>query len=113
MGEIEIVNESPLTLVELRDKIEIIKKKSKELNFRANKTNDYLGSFAKDKGDKIIKIKKKLQELDIVRLKDKQITKIIDFMPIDAEQLKVILSTETLSLKQEDLQKILECLKQE
>ena len=113
MGEIEIINEAPLTLVELKDRIDGIKKKTKELNFRANKTNDYLGLFAKDKLEKIMKIKKKLQELDIVRIKDKQISKIIDFMPVDTEQLKVIFSTENVSLKQEDLQKILECLKQE
>lgn len=55
-------------------------------------------------------IKKKLRGLDITRLNEKHIAKIIDVMPTDVESLKLIFAGET-SVKQEDLEKVLECLK--
>ena len=110
MGEIEIVEEMPLTLAEVRDKLEALKK-SQELSFRAKKASEYLGKFAKETQKEIKAAKEKLQGLDIVRLKDKHIVKILDLHPEDLESLKVILSAENISIKPEDLQKVLECVK--
>jgi DNA-directed RNA polymerase subunit F len=42
----EIIKETALTMSELRDEIEKIKKKSEKLNFRAEKTEEYLNQFA-------------------------------------------------------------------
>lgn len=110
MAEIEIVNEKPLTLPEVKEMLINIKK-NVELGFRANKTMDYVELFVKQKPSEAAEVKKKVEELNIMRLKDKVITKIIDLQPTDAESLKMILATENITVKQEDLGKILECLK--
>lgn len=109
MGEITVISETPLTLAELKEKLAKIEKRDKELNFRANKTKEYLGNFpVKEKG--LAELKKKLASLEIARLRDRHIIKIIDVMPKDAESLKIVLSGEALTLKEEDYQKILDAL---
>src|SRR3989344_2855342 len=110
MTEIEIVSEKPLTLPEVKEMIVEVKKNG-ELGFRANKTIEYTELFVKQKPSETAEMKKKIEELNIMRLKDKVITKIVDLMPADAESLKMILATENITVKQEDLVKILECLK--
>lgn len=109
MSEIEILTEKPLLLSEVKKKLEEIKKNT-ELGFRATKTMDYTEVFSKLKTSETEKMKKKMEELNIMRLKDKVITKIIDLEPNDNESLKMILATENITVKQEDLGKILECL---
>ena len=110
MTEIEIVGEKPLTLPEVKEMLAEIKKNA-ELGFRANKTTDYTELFVKQKPSEAAEVKKKIEELNIMRLKEKVIAKIIDLTPTDAESLKMILATENITVKQEDLGKILECLK--
>lgn len=110
MTEIEISNEKPLTLSEVKEMLASIKKNT-ELGFRANKTTEYTELFVKQKPTEITEVKKKIEELNIMRLKDKVIAKIVDLAPADAESLKMILATENITVKQEDLGKILECLK--
>lgn len=109
MPEIEYVEETPLSMPELKEKLLNIKK-SKELGFRANKTLEYLNAFSKTQPKKAVEIKEKLKSLDIIRLKDRHITKIIDLMPQDAESLKVIFMQDNINVKPEDLDKVLACL---
>lgn len=109
MSEIEAISERPLTMVEVKEMLAEIKKKA-ELGFRANKTNEYVGFFAKKKGKEVEDIKKKMEELNIMRLKPKTIAKLIDIEPADAEGVKAILAAENTTVKQEDVGKILECL---
>ncbi len=110
MAEIEMLEEAPLTLVEVREKLENMKK-GQDLSFRGNRTHGYVTKFAKGKQAEVEEMKKKLKALDIVRLKDRHIAKIIDICPEDPETLKAILSGESITVKQEDLQKVLECVK--
>ncbi|MBI1973108.1 hypothetical protein HYS50_03820 [Candidatus Woesearchaeota archaeon] len=110
MTEIEIISEKSLTLGEVKDMVAEIKKNT-ELGFRANKTMEYVELFAKQKSSEITEMKKKIEELNIIRLKEKVIAKIIDLQPTDTESLKMVLTTENITVKQEDLGKILECLK--
>ncbi|MDP4012061.1 MAG: hypothetical protein Q8R00_00435 [Candidatus Nanoarchaeia archaeon] len=109
MGEIEIIQEKALTLNELKTKLEEVKKRDKELNFRASKTLEYLGLTVekKQKTD----FKKIIEDLGIQRLKDRHIAKIADLQPKDLESIKTLFIGENLTIKQEDMQRILECLK--
>ena len=52
--------------------------------------------------------KKDLENLNLARLKEKHITLIINICPKDEDSLKTILSSENLTLKQEDINKIIE-----
>ena len=108
MAEIEIISEHPLTLQEVRERLETMKKRDKELHFRANKVIEYLDAFAGKKQKDITAKKKALIELSIGRLRDRHIAKILDIMPEDLDSLKAILAGENVTLKQDDLKKILE-----
>lgn len=111
MANVEIVNEVPLTMAELKEKIEEIKKRDKELKPRTLKTHEYLEKFVSIKGKDAIKIKEELLKLQIPRLKERHIIKIIDIMPKDVETLKLIFVGENITIKQDDLEKILNALK--
>lgn len=109
MTDIKIINEVPLTMAELKEKLAKIEKRDKELTFRANKTKEYLNNFTiKEKG--IAALKKKIEGLNISRLKDRHIAKLIDITPKDTDSIKATLSGEALTLKEEDYQKLLEAL---
>ena len=105
-----LVEQKPITMVELNDKLENIKKERKELNFRAEKVHAYLQDFVTLKKKDAEAIYKKLSGLGIQRLREKHIIKIIDIMPEDAESLKILFSGESITLKQEEIKQILDAL---
>ncbi|MEK6862768.1 MAG: hypothetical protein AABW57_01240 [Nanoarchaeota archaeon] len=111
MANTEIINEAPLTMAEVKERLEEIKKRDKELKPRALKTYEYLSKFVDIKAKDAIKIKEGLLKLQIPRLKERHINKIIDIMPKDMETLKLIFVGENITLKQDDLDKILNALK--
>src|SRR3989339_1910739 len=100
MVDIDIVEQKPITMVELNDKLEAIKKEKGELNFRAEKVYAYLQDFVKLKKKDIDELHTKLSGLGIQKLRDRHIVKILDVMPEDAESLKNLFTGESLSLKQ-------------
>ena len=110
MANIEILNEIPLTMIEAKEMLKELKGKEKELPIRLNKTVEYLQSYAKGDGKKVKEIKDRLNKLDIARLRDRHVVKIIDVMPKDLDSLRLVFSGENVTLKQEDLQKILDAL---
>jgi len=111
MGRIEIIEEKALTLTEAKELISKIEKRDKEISQRTQKTKEYLNKFAKLDKKEIKELTEKLTKLNILRLKEKTIAKLIDIQPRDIDSLRTILTAENLTLKQEDLQKIIECLK--
>lgn len=111
MGRIEIIEEKALTLTEAKELISKIEKRDKEISIRTQKTKEYLNKFAKFTKKEIKELTEKLTKLNILRLKEKTIAKLIDIQPEDLDSLRTILTAENLTLKQEDLQKIIECLK--
>ena len=46
MSSLKILEEVPVTLVHLKEDLQRIKKRDEELNFRANKTEEYLNTFS-------------------------------------------------------------------
>jgi len=111
MPEIEIINETPLTLIETKSILEKVEKRDKTLSERAKRTLEYANKITKHTPQEVTVLKKKLEGLDVARLKLRHITKIIDIHPVDPDSLRAILIAESLTLNQEDLKKILECIK--
>jgi len=106
-----ILEERPLNLVELKTELDKIEKRDKELNFRATKTKDYLKNFAKLDKKKVVELRKKIQELDIPRIKERQIAKVIDMLPEDMDDLRTVFVGETTTISPENMQKILDTVK--
>ena len=112
MVELKILNSVPLSLTETKEKLQAIKKKDKELNFRANKTLEYLNENTKLNTKDASEFKEKLQSLNIPRLKEHNIIKIIDTLPITLDSLKMLFANEAITLKEEEFNKILEVIRE-
>ena len=102
-----IIEETPISMVKLKDELKCIKERDKELGEAANKTEEYLNQFVSLETKKAEELRKKLEELKITRLKNEFIIKIIDLMPKTVDQLKVILQGYIISLSQEDMKRII------
>ncbi len=103
----KIMSETPLGMAELKDELEEMKKKE-ELNFRAAKTVDYLEHFIKAKTKDTKEIYAKISKLDVPRLKDAHIVKIVDFMPQTVDDLKTLLQGYTITVSAENMKKIVD-----
>lgn len=111
MGDITLLSERPISLSEVKNIIESNKKEKKELNFRENKVIEYTNLFCRIKPKESAQLKEEISGLNIARLKERHITKIMDILPEDVEALKGVFAGEELTLKSEDLNKITEITK--
>lgn len=105
-----IIKESSITMVEVKQDIENIKKRDKEPNLRVQKTEEYLNLFVHLKSEKLKELKEKIGKLDVPRLKEEHIDKIIDILPSDIEDLKSLLQGYTITVSKENMQKIIEVI---
>ncbi len=111
MAELQTISETPISLIEMKEKLVEIKKRDKELNFRAKKVEEYLNNTVKIKQKKADELKADLEALKLQRLKQSHIIKIIDIQPRDMDSLRAVLTSESTTLKQEELSKILDTVK--
>ena len=111
MSQLEILQEKPLTLADVNEILKKVKSRDKELNPKALKLQEYINKFNNFNIKEKQEIESKIKQLEINRLSEKNIAKIIDLKPDDVDSLKIILASENLTLKQEDLKKITECFK--
>ena len=107
----EIISEKPISVTELNQEIDKIKKRDKELNFRVGKTEDYVNQFASLSKAKEEELIKKLEKLNIPRLKDIHITKIVDILPKTVDDLKIILQAYTITVNNDNMKKIVDVTK--
>ena len=113
MASIKLIQESPISLAEIKEKLHEVESRDKEkmLSFRGNKVRDYLNKVVKIDKKTALELKQKLLSLDIPRLKDRQIIKIIDILPEDLEELRAVFTGEVTTITQENLEKIVEAVK--
>ncbi len=102
---INTVSQTPISLAHMKLELEKIKTRDTELGFRSTKTDEFLQSLSLDakKSDELIK---KIETLEIPRLKLEHIIKIADLMPATIEELKVIFQAYTITVSQENMKKI-------
>ncbi len=106
MTKPKVINEEPMGIHEVKAALAKIKERDETLTFRGNKTEDYLNQFAllgQKKADELIE---KLTKLNIPRLKELHIKKIVDVMPKTAKDVKMVLQGYTVTVKQEHIKKI-------
>ena len=108
MTDMQIVSETPMNMYQLKKGLEKIKKRDNELNFRANRTEEYLHQVAALKNSE--ELFEKIMKLNIPRLKEQHIHKIIDVAPTTVNDLKVVLQGYTITLNNESMKKIVDTL---
>jgi len=83
------------------------------LNYRAIKVEDYLNNSANAPyAKKFDELFEKLAKLELPRIKDIQIKKLIDIGPKNLNDVKIILQGYNISLSNENVQKILDVFKE-
>lgn len=103
---LEILSETPIDTYQLKEELSKIKKRDKELNFRSQKTEDHLAQIITHKG--VEQLFDKISKLNISRLREQQIHKIIDLLPTTPKDLKVVLQGYTVSVSAENMKKIVD-----
>ena len=108
----EIVGKEPITLSELKAELANIQKRDGEASFRAGKTIDYINQFKPLSKTASKELSKKINDLEIPRLKEEHIAKIIDLLPQTADEVKVILQGYALTVTKENMTKIVNVVKE-
>ncbi len=103
---LEILGQEPIDMAELKSELEKIKKRDEELGFRAQKTLDYLDQFSRLGKEKSKELYGKLEKLKIPRLKEKHLFKLMDIMPIDPKDVKVVLQSYTVAITNDACKKV-------
>lgn len=101
-----IVEETPISMAEMKNELTKIKKRDKDLNFRSNKTDEYLKQFTLVDAKTAKEISEKIEALDIPRLKDIHIKKIVDIMPGTPDEVKAVLEAYPITINSENIKKI-------
>jgi DNA-directed RNA polymerase subunit F len=106
----KVVSESPISMAAIKAELERIKERDSELNFRGQKTEEYLQQFVKLSKEDAEELSKKIESLNVPRLKAEHISKIIDVMPANVEDLKIVLQGYSLAITNDNFNKISEAV---
>ena len=107
MTKPQIVNKQPISLADVKDIIKKVHERDGELSFRAGKTEEYVNDVVVLSKTKSAELAKKITELEIPRLKDHQILKIVDVLPSSDEELRILLSGFNITVSKDNLKKIM------
>jgi len=99
-----IKERKPMAMYEVKDTLEEIKETDRTKDLKV-----FLKKFSRLNAEKSKKLKQALEELDIIKLKNEDIIKIVDIYPENAAELNKIFA-ET-SLDADETAKILETIK--
>ncbi|PIN81266.1 hypothetical protein COV13_01785 [Candidatus Woesearchaeota archaeon CG10_big_fil_rev_8_21_14_0_10_32_9] len=110
MSKVEVLEKIPVSLPELKSELTAIEKRDSELGFRAGKTKEYVNAFADLSKTAFSDLKKQLDALQIPRLKEDHIVKILDVRPKSVDELNVVLQGYTLTVSKENMKSIIDVL---
>ena len=106
MSSPTFISETPLALAEVKAALQAVEKRDESLNFLSNKAKEYQELFVSLSKEKKDELYTKLTALSLTRLKEEHYCKIIDFLPQNLEELKVIMQSYPLSLSKKDQESI-------
>jgi DNA-directed RNA polymerase subunit F len=110
MTQPQIVSEEAINIYEVKEALNKIEKEGLELSFRSGRTKEYIENISQINLKKSKEIKEKIIALDIPRFKDEYISKIIDICPLNVEDLKQLISSFNITLKENYVKEILKIL---
>ncbi len=112
MAAPQFIEEKGVSIADVKTIMASIEKRDTEMNFRSNKTKEFLENFAADvDAKKNEELKEKLLGLGLTRLREEHVSKIVDFLPKTADDLKVVLQAYPLSMPKKDMDAIVDAVK--
>ncbi|MBI2668333.1 hypothetical protein HYX14_00675 [Candidatus Woesearchaeota archaeon] len=106
----QFIEEKPMCLADVREALAKIEKRDTELNFLSKKTKEYLESFEIISHSKREGLHQNLRDLGLTRLKEEHMAKILDFLPKNVDELRVVLTAYPLSLPRKEQESIVEAV---
>lgn len=110
MSHPEIISEQAIDMYEVKKVLKAVEKETEELGFRSQKTMEYLGDVAKLTFKDAEELRKGIAALEVPRLKDDHISKIIDALPVDLNDLKQLVGSFNITVKDDYLKQIVELI---
>lgn len=101
-----VLDTKPIHLSELKNELSKVQKRDEELSFRGGKTMEYLNECDTLAIKKAEELFKKIQDLDVPRLQDSHIIKIINTLPVTGKEVQCVLQGYTVSVTKENQEKI-------
>ncbi len=102
----QFLEQKPLALADIKKTLTAIEQRDSELNFPSTRVKEYTELFVEFSAAKKEELHKKLSGLQLTRLKEEHLTKIIDFLPKTVNDLKIVLQAYPLSLPKKDQESI-------
>ena len=106
-----LISETAISLSDVKTILHKIQKDEKELNFRAQKTLEYLDHVVKLDNKSIKKLVEELLKLDVPRIKEMHANKLAGMLPTTEEEVKIVLQGYNLAIAKASLVKIAELIK--
>ncbi len=106
MTKPQTLSESPITMAELKEELKKIKERDNALNFRAEKTQEYLDNFVTLDDKSAKELYKKIDELQIPRMRPEHIVKLVDILPATPDEVKLVLQGYTITVTKENMKRV-------
>ena len=106
----KIISETPISAADVLADLESIKQKDGELNFRAARTHEYLSQFITMKPAEAKKLVAALKELNVPRVREQHIVKLVDVLPTTPADIKTVLQGYAVTITNDNLQKMADVL---
>ncbi|MDP3733746.1 MAG: hypothetical protein Q8R37_00825 [Nanoarchaeota archaeon] len=108
----QFITEKALSLADVQRIFNDVEKRDTQLNYLSHKAKESLAALTILSTDKKEELSKKLMGLNLTRLKDEHVMKIIDFLPLTMDELKVVLQAYPLSMPKKDQELIVALVKE-
>jgi DNA-directed RNA polymerase subunit F len=103
------VNETkPVSMTEAKEVLSS-REKRKELSYEQKLALEHLNKFTKLKSEEAKKLSEELS--NVLRMSQETLVQILNFLPKNPDELRMIFSREKFSLKEDEINKILEIIK--
>ena len=102
----EIIEESAMCLIDVKAAMATIEKRDTELGLLSQKTKEYVDAFVDHSEEDAKNLRAGIEGLNVTRLKEEQICKIIDFFPQTVDDLRVVLQGYNITLPKKEMEAI-------
>lgn len=106
----KVISDQPLNLYEVKKELKAVKKRDEQLSVRASRVDEYVTMFTPLSEKAATELKEKIKALDVPRMKEEYLDKLIDILPINEEDVKTLLSGYGITVKNENVAKISELI---
>ena len=107
-----MLSTEPLTLTDVKQAVESIEQRNPELGLLTQKTKEYCDAFCTLTPEQKDEVLQGLRSLEITRLRDEHLFKLIDFMPKTEEELRTVMQSYPITLSKTDKDNIIAKIKE-